>query len=130
MRPSFLRVRSCVSSRDFPMESTLELTSPTLVRTKFFVAQAVEPPTVRTAIGIATRKLRMIRILLERIRARLPGDVAVSGSNDQVLVACPDHERMPARSTARLKCHEVLMAQLLDDLPRRRAALTRRARHE
>jgi len=60
MRPSFLRVRSCVSSSDRLVASTLEFTSPTLVRTNFFEAQAVEPPATITAIGTANRNFRMI----------------------------------------------------------------------
>src|SRR5438876_300888 len=107
MRPSLRRVRSWVSSSDRFVASTLSLTSPTLVRTNFFVAHAVEPPTAITAIGIATRNLRMIRILLERSRARLPADVTTTGSHGQVLVASTDHERMPARSAARFERNEV-----------------------
>ena len=65
-----------------------------------------------------------------RIRARLPRDITTPGSNGQVLVARTDHERMPARLAARFERDEVLMPQLVDDLPRRDAALRRRARHE
>ena len=38
-----------------PSESTLVFTSPTLVRTNFLVAHAVEPPTASTAMGTAMR---------------------------------------------------------------------------
>src|SRR6185369_15492678 len=41
--PSFLRVRSWVSSTDCVRLSTLPLTSPTLVLTNFFVAHAGSP---------------------------------------------------------------------------------------
>src|SRR5205814_10546911 len=49
--PSFLRVRSCVSSTERPSESTFPFTSPTLVLTNFLLAQAVVPPTTRTVTG-------------------------------------------------------------------------------
>jgi len=58
MRPSFLRTRSCVSSIVRPCESTFSFTSPTLVRTNFFVAQAVEPPTASTTMGTAAKNFR------------------------------------------------------------------------
>ena len=54
IRPSFWRVRSCVSSTDLPSESTLVLTSPTLVLTNFFDAQAVLP-TARTVMAVAMK---------------------------------------------------------------------------
>jgi len=57
-------------------------------------------------------------------------EIATPGANDQVLVACADHERMPARPAARFKGDEILVAQLVDDLPSRDAALRRRTRHE
>src|SRR6266849_962671 len=57
-------------------------------------------------------------------------DVPAPGSYDQVLVARADHEWMPARLPTRFECDEVLVPQLVDDLPRRDAALSRRARHE
>ena len=37
---------------------------------------------------------------------------------------------MPARLAARFECDDVLMPQLVDDLPGRSAALSRRACHE
>ena len=37
---------------------------------------------------------------------------------------------MPARLAARFECDEILMPQLVDDLPRRDAALSRRAGDE
>jgi len=58
MRPSFLRVRSCVSSIARPCESTFSFTSPTLVRTNFLVAQAVDPPIVTATIGTAMKNFR------------------------------------------------------------------------
>src|SRR5436190_15464574 len=67
MRPSLRRVRSWVSSRERPIESTLSFTSPTLVRTNFLVAQALDPPMARTAIGTATKNFRsMFDLLLLR----------------------------------------------------------------
>jgi hypothetical protein len=69
MRPSFLRVRSCVSSIARPCESTFSFTSPTLVRTNFLVAQAVDPPIASTTMGTATKNFRNISILLVRRRA-------------------------------------------------------------
>src|SRR5207342_2166458 len=58
MRPSFLRVRSCVSSSERPCASTFSLTSPTLVRTNFLVAHAVDPPNARATRGTATNSFR------------------------------------------------------------------------
>ena len=58
MRPSFLRVRSCVSSIDRPCASTFSFTSPTLVRTNFLVAHAVVPPTARTLRVTAMNNFR------------------------------------------------------------------------
>jgi hypothetical protein len=66
IRPSFLRVRSWVYSSDRPIESTLSFTSPTLVRTNFLVAHAVEPPMARTTTGTATKNFRNMTILLKR----------------------------------------------------------------
>src|SRR5712691_6447189 len=57
-------------------------------------------------------------------------DVPAAGSYDQVLVARADHEWMPALLPTRFECDEVLVPQLVDDLPRRDATLSRRARHE
>jgi hypothetical protein len=56
--PSFLRVRSCVSSTERPSESTLPFTSPTLVLTNFLLAHAVVPPTTRSVTGTAMKNLR------------------------------------------------------------------------
>src|SRR5262245_14469140 len=58
MRPSLRRVRSCVSSTERPSESTLSFTSPTLVRTNFFVAHAVVPPRASAVSGMATNSRR------------------------------------------------------------------------
>ena len=60
IRPSFLRVRSWVSSSERPIESTLSFTSPTLVRTNFLVAHAVVPPIAMTAMGTAMKNFRNI----------------------------------------------------------------------
>src|SRR2546430_16365234 len=130
MRPSFRRVRSCVSSTERPSESTLSFTSPTLVRTNFLDAHAVDPPTASTAIGIATNMFRNIALLLEFTRASVPRHVAVSGSNDQVLLPRADHERVPARFAARFERDEVLVPQLVDDLASRKTALRRCADDE
>ena len=50
--------------------------------------------------------------------------------DDEVLVACVDHERVPARYAARFEGDEILMAQLLDDLTSRKAALRRPTRDD
>src|SRR3954466_2835914 len=65
-----------------------------------------------------------------RNRARLPRDIATPGPDGKVLVACADHERMPARPAARFKGDEVLMTEIVDDLPRHDAALGRSADRE
>src|SRR6266850_8238719 len=130
MRPSLARVRSCVSSIDLPSESTLVLTSETFVLTNPLVAQAV-PPIANAAIGTATKNFRhMMESSLPSCRARLPRVITSPGSNSQVLTACADHERMPARSAARLERNEILMSELVDEILCRRLALRRRARHE
>src|SRR3990172_5943106 len=105
MRPSFRRVRSSVCSTDRPSESTLSFTPPTLVRTNFFVAQAVDPPTVSTAIDTTTSSFFIMLILLfaGRCRPQHTCDVSASRSNDQGLVSCTDHERMPAEGDLSLK---------------------------
>src|SRR5262249_39204455 len=133
MRVSFRLVRSCVSSNDLPIESTLSFTSPTLVRTNFLLAQAVDPPTARSAMGIATKNLRIVEssssVLLmvrNRVRARLPREVPATSANDEIPMPSADDERMPARLVARFERDQVLMSQLVDDLPRRDAALCRR----
>jgi len=60
--PSFVRVRSCVSSSERPSESTFSFTWPTLVRTNFLVAQALDPPTASTTIGTANNMFLDIRV--------------------------------------------------------------------
>ena len=46
--------------------------------------------------------------------------IPAPGPHGQVLVARTDHERMPARFAARFESDEILMTQLVDDLPRGR----------
>src|SRR5262249_61330898 len=110
MRPSFRRVRSWVSSIERPIESTLSLTSPTLVRTNFLVAHAVVPPIASTEIEVATKNFRnMFDPPNDDLnRARLPRHVATPGAHDEVLLPGSDHERMPARCSARFESDEVL----------------------
>src|SRR5262245_46532435 len=129
MRPSFLRVRSCVSSSERPIESTLSFTSPTLVRTNFLLAHAVDPPIANATTGTATNIFRNMTILLMR-RVTLPRHIAASGPNNEILLLRTHDQRMPARRAARFERDQVLMPQLVDDLARRGASLGRGARHE
>ena len=80
--------------------------------------------------GIATMNFPEHDDPPRRNRARLPRVIPTPGSNRQILAACTDHERMPARFAARFECNEVLMPQLVDDLLRRGAALGRHAGDE
>src|SRR5260221_4589317 len=131
MRPSFFLVRSSVASTDRPSESTLSFTSPTLVRTNFFVAHAVVPPTVNAATDTTANSLFIMMRLLcvlsaGRRRPQHSCDVAAPGSNDQRLISCAHHERVPAGRRARAKCNQVLGPELVADLARRRSSLHRR----
>jgi hypothetical protein len=62
MRPSLTRVRSWFSSTERVNVSTLSLTSPTLVRTNFFVAQAVVPLSGSARTGTTTTNFFVIAI--------------------------------------------------------------------
>src|SRR5436190_20938037 len=124
MRPSFFRVRSCVSSTARPTESTLSFTSPTLVRTNFFDAHAV-PLTAITMMGIATNNFRNMTLLLQS--DGVPRHVSTARSDYKTLLLRADHERMPSGLAARFERDEVLMPQLVDDLSRRQTALRRSA---
>src|SRR5918995_7353748 len=66
MRPSFARVRSCVSSRPFERVSTFSLTSPTFCLTNFLVAQAVVPPSAMANTGMTKPTFFIMSSLLHR----------------------------------------------------------------
>jgi hypothetical protein len=63
MRASFFLVCSCVSSTTLVSESTCPARSAIFVCTYFFVAHAVDPPTVSIATRLAAKNLIVIDLL-------------------------------------------------------------------
>src|SRR5262249_5731895 len=108
MRPSFRRVRSCVSSSDRPIESTLSFTSPTLVPTLFGLARGVGPPRASTMTETARKNWLNMTTLLDR-RGGLPRHIAATGPNHQVLLSGAHDQRMPSRNAARFERDQILM---------------------
>src|SRR5918996_313651 len=126
MRSSFLRVRSCVSSREPLRVSTLVLTSPTWPRTNFLVAHAGATATESARIEAANRDFRMISSPPKRLlasRACRTGEVTATGVNDQVLLPGPNFQPMPPRTGARLERKQVLVPQVPHQLAQRRGTV-------
>ena len=121
--PSFWRVRSCVSSSERPSESTLSFTSPTLVRTNFFVAHAVEPPTAMTAIGMATKNFRN---MINPPNAK-SGEIAPRCNRSGLERSGPCRAHGP-RADASPVCRSIRTRSDTDDEVRRRSAAPSRLR--
>ena len=124
IRPSFLRVRSWVSSSERPSESTLSLTSPTLVRTNFFGGARGRTTDGKNRDGNSHEQFPQH----DRSSYNDSGEIAprcthfVLRTVRSLLLRAHD-ERVPARIAARFERDEILMPQLVDDLPRCGAAL-------
>src|SRR5918996_1431629 len=126
MRSSFLRVRSCVSSREPLRVSTLVLTSPTWPRTNFFVAHAGATATESARIEASNRDFRMITSPPKRLlasRACRTGEVTATGVNDKVLLPGPNFQPMPPRTGARLERKQVLVPEISHQLAQRPRAV-------
>src|SRR5665213_2826051 len=122
--PSFLRVRSCVSSTDVVRVSTLPLTSPTRFLTNPLVAHAGRPMVTTPASVSADIHFDMYPPELEPATRSRPGDVPASCANHEVVALVhTNQQRMPARGRTRLERHHVLVPQFRDDLPDRHARL-------
>src|SRR5689334_24260289 len=129
MRSSFLRVRSCVSSREPLSVSTFVLTLPTSVRTNFFEAHAGATATDSASTDTAYSLFAMMPIssvdgqpttqllfVLFATTSQRPRHVPTSGVHSQVPFPSPDFDRVPSRSGTRFESDQVLKSQLSQDV--------------
>src|SRR5262245_9991736 len=139
MRPSATRTRSCVSSSVLPWLVTLSFTSPTEVRTNFFVAHAGATLSAVTITPTVISELRMIEslllttqsryfpMLLFRLTACRTGDVTAARPDHEVFLRSSNFDGVPSRRCARLERDQIQVAQFIDHRPRRLVSRRRRA---